>query len=162
MNRTRTILALFSAVLLVPTAATAQGEEVSAQLAAKDEVTASQKSPKELRRDFWRAEKEFYAIYNELNDDGLYNVRCFREAPTGSVIKVQTCRPKFLDEAIKEGKIKKGTRLDSNPEVAGRIATYRQKMESLVATNPDLKAAADTLKVTHAEMQADKERRAKN
>ena len=162
MKLTRKAPALLAAVLLVPTAAAGQNEDVPTGVTAADKITiaASEKSTGELRRDYWRAEKKFYSIYNKLNEDSLYDVRCTKEAPTGSVIKVQACRPKFLDRAIKEGKINKGEKLDSNSDVSAKIATYRKNMAALVAANPDLKAAADSLNLAHAELEADKQRRA--
>ena len=158
MNPTRTILALLLAVLVLPTSAAAQAEDV----ATDDIVVANQKSSRDLRRDLWRAEKDFYSIYNKLNDDGIYDVVCRKQAPTGSMIKTQVCRPKFLDRAIKEGKVGKGTNLDSNAELQGQIATFRENLATLVAENPDLKAAAATLNTAHALVTADKERRASN
>ena len=84
MKLTRTILALFVTVLVLPTAAVGQDDEVIENI-----IVASQKSPGDLRRDLWRSEKDFYSIYNKLNDDSLYDVHCIKEAPTGSVIKSQ-------------------------------------------------------------------------
>ncbi len=157
MKLTRTMLALFVTVLVLPMAAAGQDDEVIENI-----VVASQKSPRDLRRDVSRSEKDFYAIYNKLNDDGLYDVHCTREAPTGSVIKSQVCRPKFLQRAIKEGKVNFATGLDTNSLIAGQIATFRKNLETLVAANPDLQAAAATLKLAHAQLTADKERRANN
>ncbi|MDJ0700028.1 MAG: hypothetical protein QNJ07_09245 [Woeseiaceae bacterium] len=155
MKLTRTTLALFAAVLVIPMAAVGQDKDV-----IENTVVATQKSPGELRRDFWRAERDFYAIYNRLNEDGLYDVRCTKEAPTGSMIKTQTCRPKFVDRAIKEGKFSKGGRLDSNSEIEAQMATYRKKLETLVAANSELQSAAAALNLAHAQLQADIERRA--
>ncbi len=158
MNPTHTILAILLAVLMLPASATGQAEDG----VTEDIVVAKQKSSRDLRRDLWRAEKDFYAIYNKLNDDGIYDVVCRKQAPTGSMIKTQVCRPKFLDRAIKEGKVGKGTKLDSNSELQGKIATFRENLATLVAEDPDLKAAAATLNTAHARVTADKERRASN
>ena len=157
MKLTPTILALFVTVLVLPMAAVGQDDEVIENI-----VVASQKSPRDLRRDVWRSEKDFYSIYNKLNDDSLYDVHCTREAPTGSVIKSQVCRAKFLQRAIREGKVNYATDLDTNPIIAGQIATFRKNLETLVAANPDLQTAAATLNLAHARLTADKERRANN
>ena len=157
MKLTRTILALFVAVLVLPMAAVGQDDEVSENI-----VVASQKSSSDLRRDLWRSEKKFYSMYNKFNDDSLYDVRCVREAPTGSVIKSQVCRPRFLERAIREGKINYSTDLDSNSTLESQISTFRKNLETLVAANPDLKAAAATLNSAHDQVAADKERRDNN
>ena len=167
MKLTRTILAIIVTVLVLPMAAVAQDEDVSTEVTSDDEVienivVASQKSPRDLRRDVQRSEKDFYSIYNKLNDDSLYDVHCTREAPTGSVIKSQVCRPKFLERAIREGKVNNATDLDTNSIIAGKIATFRKNLETLVAANPDLQTAAATLNLAHARLMADKERRANN
>ena len=167
MKLTRTILALAAAVLALPITAIAQSEDLSADLASANEangdlVVASQKSARDLRRDLWRAEKDFYSIYNKLNDDSNYDVVCTKEAPTGSMIKTQVCRPKFLTRAFKEGKIKNAAELESNAEIAGKVATFRNNLATLAAENPDLKAAAATLNLAHARVMADKEKRASN
>jgi hypothetical protein len=167
MKLTRTILALFVTVLVLPMPAFGQDEDVSTEVTSNDEVTenivvASQKSAGDLRRDLWRSEKDFYAIYNKLNGDSLYDVKCTKEAPTGSVIKTQTCRPKFLNRALREGKIKYTTDLDTDSVIAYEIATFRKNLATLVAANPDLKTAAATLNLAHDQLLADKERRANN
>jgi hypothetical protein len=125
-------------------------------------VVASQKSSRGLRRDVWRSEKDFYSIYNKLNKDSLYDVHCTKEAPTGSVIKSQMCRPRFLEKALREGKIDYVTSPDTNSIIAGEIATFRKNLETLVAANPELQTAAVTLNLAHARLAADRERRANN
>ena len=152
MKLTRTILALFVTVLVLPTAAVGQDDEVIENI-----IVASQKSSGDLRRDLWRSEKDFYSIYNKLNDDSLYDVHCIKEAPTGSVIKSQICRPKFLDKALRDGKVNYTTGLDANSNITGKIATFRKKLETLVAANPDLQTAAITLNLARARLMADRE-----
>ena len=167
MKLTRTILALFVTVLVSPMAAVGQDEDVSTEVTSDDEVieniiVASQKSPGDLRRDLFRSEKDFYSIYNKLNDDSLYDVRCTKEAPTGSVIRSQVCRPMFLARAIREGKVNYATDLDTNSIIAGKIATFRKNLETLVAANPELQSALATFNLARARLMADKESRANN
>ena len=166
MKLIRTILVLFVTLLVLPIAAAGR-DNVSTELTPDNEVSdnivvASQKSRGDLRRDLWRAEKEFYSIYNELNDDNLYDVQCSIEIPTGTVIRSQVCRPKFLDRALKDGKIKNASNLESNPEVAHQIATFRKNLETLVGEDRDLRAAAVTLNLAHARLEADSERKTNN
>ena len=78
MKPTHSILALFFAVLALPMTAVGQADE-----AIDDIIVAGQKSRAALRRDMIQAEDDFYAIYNKLNDDNEYDVRCRYESPTG-------------------------------------------------------------------------------
>ena len=148
MKLTHMKLALFVAILALPMAAVGQ-EEAPTRLALVDEpidniVVSGQKSEAALRQELWKAEDDFYSLYNSLNDDGLYDVRCVDEAPIGSRIKVQVCRPVFVAKAMSDGDVINVTNLHENPIIADEMATYREKMNTLIAANPDLKAAVAT------------------
>ena len=84
MKPTRTILALFVAVLALPMAAIGQAAEASANATSNDEViddivVVGQKSLNDLRRDVFKAEEDFYSVFNNYNDEKDYDVRCFNE-----------------------------------------------------------------------------------
>ena len=167
MKLTHTRLALLVAVLALPMAAVGQDEEESTEVASDDEaieniVVASQKSRAELRRDLWQSEDNFYSLYNKLNDDKLYDVHCSYQSPTGSRIKNQVCRPRFLSKAIKRGIITRGTNLDTNPVIANKMAKFREKLDTLIAANPELQAAAVTYNTARAGFMAQSEKRANN
>lgn len=149
MELTHKILALFVAMLALPMAAVGQDGEAPTRLASVDQpidniVVSGQKSQAMLRQELWKAEDDFYSLYNSLNDDGLYDVRCVDEAPIGSRIKVQVCRPVFVSRAISDGDVINVTNLNTNPVIAGEMATYREKMNTLIAANPELKVAVTT------------------
>ena len=158
MKLTHTLLALLVAVLALPMAAVGQDEEVSTE----NIVVASEKSLKGLRQDLWRSEDDFYSLYNKLNDDNLYDVRCVYEAPTGSRIKNQVCHPVFLSKAISRGAITRATNLDTNPVIADKMAKFREKLDTLIAANPELQATAVTYNTARARLMAQSERRANN
>jgi len=152
MKPTRTTLALFVAVLAFPIAAAGKDGEASTTMASNEEtldniVVVSKKSASALRRDVFDAEDEFYALFNKLNDDNEYDVRCFYEIPTGSRLKNHICRAKFLSGAYasQAGRGRNNmtgvTDLSANPGIARKTAVYQEKMETLVAANPDLLAA---------------------
>ena len=167
MKLTHTLLALLVAVLALPMVAVGQDEEVSTEVASDDEaieniVVASQKSPKELRKDLWRSEDDFYSLYNKLNDDNLYDVRCVYEAPTGSRIKSQVCRPVFLSRAISRGDVTGATNLNTNPVIADKMAKFQEKLDTLIAANPELQATAVTYNTARVRFMAQSDRRANN
>jgi hypothetical protein len=149
MKPTRTFSVLLLALLALPLVAAGQDNEDSTAAAANDEVidnivVAAQKSTAELRQDLWDSEDDFYTLYNKLNDDSLYDVRCSFVAPTGSRIKNQVCHPVFLKQAMANGQISRVTNLNANPVIAGKMARFRDKLDTLLATNTELQAAAVT------------------
>lgn len=166
MTPTRTISALIFAVLALPTAAVGQ-DEISRETAAdnaaiESSAAASQKSMADLREDVWQSEDDFYTLYNKLNDDSLYDVRCSNEAPIGSRIKTHVCRPVFLLRALSRGEINRMTNLEKNPAIAEKMARFREKLGTLIAANPELQAAADTFTSARALYMAQSESEASN
>lgn len=142
MKPTRTILALFIAALALPMSAIGQDDE------AVDEIAVvGQKSLTTLRKEVYKAEEEFYSVYNKLNDEKDYQVRCFYEKPTGTRIKNHVCRAKFVTKAYSSHAARNGNDLSrvanqsSNPVFAEKSAKYQAHMESLIAENPELQVA---------------------
>ena len=129
MKSIPTNLALFIAVLILPLAAVGQDKEASPDVASNDGkienvVVVGQKSLAELRRDVYRAEEDFYSVYNKLNDDKEYDVRCFYETPTGTHLKNHICRAKFVSKAYSDHAARSGNKLtrmanqNANPVLA--------------------------------------------
>ncbi|MGI9222468.1 MAG: hypothetical protein ACR2QS_15685 [Woeseiaceae bacterium] len=162
MKLNRTIAALVCAVMVLPVTTFGQAERTEADSSNENIVVASTKSKAELRRELWRAEKDFYSIYNDLNEEKIYDVRCTKDAPTGSVIKVQTCRPKFIDKALREGKISNSTSLESDPELSRKISTFREKLDAFLMADTNLRSAATTLNQARAELDAKNEAESRN
>lgn len=161
MKSIHTRVVLLLSVLALPMVAATADESANAS-ASENIVVASTKSVREARRDLWKAEKEFYSIYNELNEDNVYDVRCWREAQTGSVMKVQTCRVKFIDEAIRDGKVKNSAGLQTNPELVSMFETFRQNVDTLTNADPELREAAISLNQARADYKASREAGSKN
>ena len=152
MKPNRTILALFIAVWALPMAAVGQAAETSTGATSKNEtiddiVVVGQKSLSDLRRGVYQAEEDFYAVFNRLNDDRDYNVRCFYEKATGTNIKNHVCRAKFVSKAYSSHAARNGNDLSrvanqgSNSAFIEKTARYQEIMETLVAANPDLQEA---------------------
>ena len=53
----------------------------------------------EVRQFIEEAEDQFYAIFNDNNDDEDFTITCSRQTPTGSNIPVRVCEPEFLHRA---------------------------------------------------------------
>lgn len=127
-----------------PLGALAQGQ---AEQPIEETVVVGKQSMAEMRRQVWQYEEDFYSIYNKLNDDNEFDVRCFYETPTGTRIKNHVCRAKFITNAYSDNVGRKRisanrtSRQDDNPQVAAKTLQFQEKLETLVATDPELQAA---------------------
>jgi hypothetical protein len=54
------------------------------------------------------------------------------------------------------------TNLDTDPVMAEKMATFRQKVDTLISADPELQAAAVTFSTARAEYMAQSEESAKN
>jgi len=158
MKQTHTLWALLVTVFALPMEAVGQSDDE----AIENIVVTGQKSLAELRWDLWKSEDEFYSLYNQLNDDFLYDVRCSREATTGSHIRSQVCRPNFLLKAIRRGDITRTKNLGTSPAIADEMARFREKRDALIAANPELYAAAVAFGTARARFAAQSENDANN
>lgn len=152
MKLNRTILALFIAVWALPMATTGQAAETSTAATSNNEtiediVVVDQKSRSDFRRDVYQAEEDFYALFNRLNDERDYNVRCFYESATGTNIKNHVCRARFVTKAYSSHAARNGNDLSrvanqhASPAFVEKTAKYQEKMETLIAANPELQEA---------------------
>lgn len=168
MKLIRMNMMLFVTVLALPLAAMGEEGDVSNAAAATGEVVdnivvVGEKSLSELRRDVFDAEEEFYSIYNRLNDDNEYDVRCFYEKATGTHIDNHVCRARFVSKAFSahaarnRNDMSRVANQDSNPAFAAKTATYQEKLETLIAANPELQDALIRYNTLRAEFTAKRE-----
>jgi hypothetical protein len=167
MKLKHTILALFVTLLALPIAAVGQDEDESTQVASNggaidNVVVTGQKSTGDLRRELWDAEDDFYSLYNKMNDENKYDVRCIKRAPVGSRIKNHTCTPVFLTRAIDDGKVTTATNIQTDPVIADDMARFREKMNTLIAADPELQAAVSAFNTARARYVSVSENTAKN
>lgn len=157
-----------SSVAALPMAAAGQDEEASTGVASNDEtiddtVVVGQKSLSELRRDVFQAEEDFYSVYNKLNDDKEYDVRCFYEKRTGTNIKNHVCRARFVTKAYSvhasrnRNNLSRVANQDATPVSAEKTAKFQEKMETLIAANPELQAALVQYNTLRAQFTAKRE-----
>ena len=127
-------------------------------------VVYGEKSISALRREVYKAEENFFDLFNSLNQDFEYDVNCYYEAPTGTRIRRHVCRANFVVEATSVQYVEIRTRGPRYPVVppelviAKKKKIYRQKLEELVAEHPELfQALAEyTSKRTTLESERDK------
>ena len=163
MKSNRTILALIVAVWALPMAAVAQAGEASNNDTVDDIVVVGQKSLSGLRRDVYQAEEDFYAVFNRLNDERDYTVRCFYEKATGTNIKNHVCRARFVAKAYSSHAARNRNDLSrvanqgSNPALVEKTAKFQEKMETLIAANPELQEALIRYNTLRSEFVAQRE-----
>jgi hypothetical protein len=171
MKPNRTTLALFVAVLALPMVALGAGASTgvaSNNEAIDDIVVVGQKSLAAMRKDVYEAEEDFYAVFNKLNDEKDFTVRCFYENATGTHIKNHVCRARFVTKAYSAHAARNGNDLsrvanqDSNPAFAAKTARYQETVETLVTTNPELQTAFLRYNEKRAQFFAEREEIANN
>jgi hypothetical protein len=157
------LLAIMIAVLAAPMAALAQDTAT-----ADESVVVSKKSLAQLRRDTYEAEEDFYAIYNKLNDEKEFDVRCRYEKATGTNIKNHVCRAQFVTKAFERHARRNRNNLSSvanqtaDPVLEEKMQTYQKKMETLMAGSPELQEAFARYNSARVEFFAKRESIAEN
>ena len=145
-NRSRVPIRVLFIIVAVslPIAAGAQEQNSGA---SEEDARIAQLSLSELRREVYQAEEDYYDIYNKLNDDRDYELRCFYENPTGTRVKNHVCRARFVTRAYERHAARNRSDLsrianqDADPAFAEKTAIFQAKMETLVNENAELQAA---------------------
>jgi hypothetical protein len=121
-----------------------------------EEITVyGQKSLLNLERAVIEAEDEVFALFNTLNTDNQFDIRCYKEAPLGSHIKHRICYPNYvlvlMDDAASVWSA--GTRMNDFPGGQPMINIVKKKKKekklheiwgSLAAEHPEMLNALKT------------------
>ncbi len=162
MKPTRTILALFAALLTLPLVAVGQGDEASNDDAIEDIVVVGQKSVSSLRRGVFEAEEDFYSVFNKLNDEKDFDVRCRYEKLTGTNIKNHICRARFVTKAFdrhasrNRNNLYRAANMTADSALEARTVEYQAKVEELIAAHPELQAALERYNASRAQFLANR------
>lgn len=120
-----------------------------------------------LRKQVYRAEENFFDLFNELNDEDEFDVQCFYFAPTGTRIRRHTCRANFVVAAEAEEIInfRDGPKVAVAPAI-GVIPQKRKemakKMLALLQERPELVEALNHVEVAKEAFYAERESRCEN
>jgi hypothetical protein len=142
MKSNHKLFVLVLTALALPLAAAAQDDEATEEI-----VVVGDKSVGQLRREVYEAEENFYDLYNALNDDPDFDVKCYYETPTGTHVKNHVCRAKFVVDSYAKHAGRNNNDLtrvanqDANPAIAEKTAQFEEKLGALVNTNAELQAA---------------------
>ena len=125
-------------------------------------IVYGQRSLLKFRLDMYRAEEDFYDLFNSLNSDDEYDVHCYREAPTGSHIRRRFCRANFEKEITAEAAV--NWRLGQAYVTAGARIRHKKKllneeMEALLSEHPNLTKALSEFSVAKQTYESEHQRR---
>jgi hypothetical protein len=106
-NNSGNVVVTTAAVLLLvlPLSGVCQSESVQAEESSEtieEIIVLGSKSLVKLKLEMYKAEDTLYDLYNSLNTDDKFDIRCYKEATTGSHIKHRVCRTNRLSELIAE------------------------------------------------------------
>jgi len=116
------------------------------------EINARRESLGHLRLEIVRLEENFYAKYNELNEDDQYDIHCGRVTPTGSALKRRECQPVFVDRAM-EAQVQGGLRgypvQPASSVINRKWPDFEKTLVDAIRAHPELQKLAGA----HATMQ---------
>ena len=140
------------------------GEQESSE-SIEEIIVYGNKSLAALRREVYKAEENFFDLFNSLNQDFEYDVNCYYEAPSFTRIKRHVCRANFVVEATSVQYVEIRTRGPRYPTVppdlviAKKKKILRQKMEALVAEHPELLQALTEYTATRTTLESERDNR---
>jgi len=96
-----------------------------------------------LRREVYRAEEKFFDVFNSLNQDDEFDVRCFYETPSFTRIRRHVCRANFVTDATSAESARflgksVGPVLPAELVINRKKERFREIIETLVAKRPEL------------------------
>ena len=113
----------------------------------EDTIVIGQNSIGSLRYEVDRAVDRMYKIYNELNTDDDFDIRCVWNAPTGSRIKRKLCTPVYVKNLQARATQYALYDMDNSgitsiyidyTQIAIKDAKLRENMKRLILENPSL------------------------
>ena len=168
--------------LSVQTVFAGNAEEVPSPMATQtetetpgqmEEVTVyGQKTLLNLKRAMIEAENNTFEVFNSLNTDNQYDMRCYKEAPTGSHIKHRFCYPNYVKDLEYEAASRwsAGSRINDFPDgVPLTIMSIAKEKEeklreiwgALAAEHPEMLTAIKAHSEAKKLYTAEKEKRCK-
>ena len=161
------LLLAFAPVGLCQTDPVEEAEPDSSEVI--DEIIVyGEQSISELRREVYKAEENFFDVFNSLNEDFEYDVNCYNEVPTGTHIRRHVCKANFVVEATSVQYVEIRTRGPRYPVIppelviAKKRKILRRKMEALIAAHPELLQALAEYTSTKATLKSERAARREN
>jgi len=90
-------------LLVLPLSGECQSDAVQTQEPSEpieEIVVRGHKSLINLKHEMYEAEEALYGLFNSLNSNDDFDIRCYEEAPTGNHIKQRVCRTNKLGKIL--------------------------------------------------------------
>ena len=158
------LLLLHATVGISQTAAFDESEPASSE-SIEEIIVYGEKSVGELRREVYKAEENFFDLFNSFNQDFEYDVNCYYVIPTGTHIRRHVCKANFVVEATSAQYVElrtSGPRYPTLPPelvIAKKKKVLRQKIEALVAEHPELLQALTEYTNKRVMLETEREKR---
>jgi hypothetical protein len=119
-----------------------------------EEVTVyGEKSLLSLKRALIKSEDNAFAMFNSLNKEYQYDIRCYKKAPLGSHIKRRICFANYVHELNEEAAsvwrgnkrgLKSGGPIENVTKMRMKKKNLREIMDALKLEHPELAEALNT------------------
>ena len=117
-----------------------------------------------LQQQIIQAEDRAFDIFNELNDDDMYDIHCRMEARTGTLLKKRMCRPNFYHRATADNASEYLALIGEYSNYGGpspstrnvftyRFPIFKDKVKELAKENPELLDAMQEIFALTEELQ---------
>ena len=150
--------------VLIGLPAIAQETSPTPSAEIEDEVEVIGTTPRSLgsmRLELERVQQLSFDVFNELNDDYLYDIVCRNEPEIGSSFETRVCTPRYVQTIEAEYARDYLEGFDNPAEQAMQTEQYhqifREKMRILTSEHPELYVAANAFYTLRQEF--DEERR---
>lgn len=94
-----------------------------------------------LRRELYKTEENFFAMFNSLNEDEEYDVQCSYEVPSFTHIRKHVCKANFMKDATAAdyaGWRRNQPVVAANTVIMQKKRRLGKKMEAMAAEHPEL------------------------
>ena len=137
-----------------------QSYESSEQI--EEIVVRGYKSLISLKREMYDAEDAVHELYNSLNSDDDYDIRCYKEAPTGSKLKRRVCMTDKLSMLLSDQtqRMMRGEPYAFPAHEVKEMHKYMlAEMLELASIHPDYQEAIETYNEAKETWESEHERR---
>ncbi len=96
-------------------------------------IVVAPRTLRSMRVEIRRAEDNVLSLFNAMNDDNDYDIRCRQETPLGTNIPARICNPRFVDRLIgRETQLFLRTGVYAEP--VGEIRQHQEILNEMMRT----------------------------
>ena len=152
-------------LVVLPASSVSQIESTQAEESSEpieEIVVHGHKSIIDLKHEMYEAQEAVYDIFNALNSDDDYDIRCYEEVPTGSKIPRRVCRTEKLGDIL-AGRTQRMMRGEPYVSPTAQIKKMKERMlaemTELVSTHPEFLKALESYDAKKKTWESERKRR---